>query len=168
MSDDTSWLVSGTTHYHRLQKRCYKSIGENNWEIWGLIDDDTQGWFTFHGTPDAYGLVEILWNDTPDSYLLGWPDIGWRGQVTWGSKTDWLECVMLPDKVLAVRKTNRVWHLPAILPEHHAEFRPLPTKEEQERIDIVDYVVEAVTNGNVRDSVESLYDLGMLRNGEKS
>ena len=62
----------------------------------------------------------------------GYPPIGWHGQARLGGNLTWLECIVLSGHALAVGGEGD-WTIEFIFEDKAPEFKPLPTKEDQER-----------------------------------
>jgi len=80
---------------------------------------------------DGMDEIEILIPPTGwDSE--GYPPIGWHGQARLGGNLTWLECIVLSGHALAVGGEGD-WTIEFIFEDKAPEFKPLPTKEDQER-----------------------------------
>ena len=89
----------------------------NNQEEWGTSR-------TYHDQQD--GMVD----DHPTGWDgKGWPPIVWHGQVTWGSKVDWYECVIMPDGSVAYKEDGR-WLMTALSLKDNLDFRVMQTMQD--------------------------------------
>ena len=127
---------------------------------------DSYGDFTIYHNEEEWNTSRYAARPT-EWYGEGWPPIGWHGQFTWGSKVDWFECIIMPDKSICIKdqKSER-WRTSHVRFTDNPEFKALYTSKEQERIDIIDYAVNVMSTRLVKYGVENLYDLGMLVKGK--
>lgn len=59
------------------------------------------------------------------------PPVGWHGEVTWGAKVEWYECVILPRGRVARADRLGEWCALPISEHESIEFRPIKTERER-------------------------------------
>lgn len=106
----------------------------------------------------------------PEQWENGVPPVGWHGEATYGSKTHWNECVILPDGWMSI-KLGGIWvsREPEYF-EGNAELRELRSPRDR----AIDAAVEAlkadgytIEVGSVdMELLSTLYRLGLLREVE--
>jgi hypothetical protein len=176
--DSTYGLFCNEGGFWDLNGEFKRDKDQAEWGTSRYVERPT-GWYI----PDPSGLwpsekIPTGWDGSgyaPDGWFLGWyewPAIGWHGQVTWGTKHQWLECVIMPDNTVAVKQPGVLWHTPVIRSGDRVEFKPLPTKEERERDETILEVLAILPD---KDSLYSryefcgvIYDAGMLIKGNDS
>ena len=133
------WRIApeGATHFDAEAEVFCEALG---W--WGrasksFLMSDHQDWGTDRYIPRPTG-----WDGE------GYPPIGWHGQVTWGAKGEWCECVMLRGWWATIYNDNESeWHARCLNKAEAPEFKPLPTKQEQEKSELKKLVSEAYIKG---------------------
>lgn len=94
----------------------------------------------------------------------GVPPVGWHGEVIWGTKTDWRECVILPGHRVAWDDFGRGWNTGNIW--DNAEFRPLRSPRDR-AIEHANKATGSRWSPEFCDDVfGGLYDAGLLREAE--
>ena len=99
----------------------------NNQEEWG-----TPRYPSRPTVWDGIGYASKGWllDDHPTGWDgKGWPPIAWHGQVTWGSKVDWYECVIMPDGNVAYKEDGR-WLMTALSLKDNLDFRVMQTMQD--------------------------------------
>ena len=125
-----------------------------------MIDGDQTDW----GTDRYIGRPTGLDGE-------GYPPIGWHGQVTWGCKVRWIECVMLSGDAVAVGGEGD-WSIELFCKQMAPRFKPLPTKEEWARDEIIDCASKAIEMGHglagsaYKKYCRALHAAGMLRKAD--
>ena len=103
----------------------------------------------------------------------GWPPIGWHGQVTWGTKNAWYECVSVSIGAFAVGTINdNNLSIEYLKETDSPEFKPLPTKAEQCREAAINkaLAIDCPPQDGILSRLDfcaRLYDAGMLVKGDK-
>lgn len=84
------------------------------------------------------------------------PPVGWHGEVTWGAKTSWHECVMLPSNRISYNSISG-WVVNDVRNLEFVEFRPLKTERER----FVEAAIACLTEFKSENQVfGELYDAG--------
>lgn len=121
------------------------------------------GWI--NGVKQPLGNSEQLDNSW---YEQGeFPPVGWHGQITWGAKVKWYECVILPNGRIARDTQNHDWGIFEI--DKHADVQFRPIKSEREKfVDVVLSLMPLSVNIDAQKAiVRALYDAGFRAPEEK-
>lgn len=102
--------------------------------------------------PDASKMFDKSWHERGE-----WPPAGWHGEMTWGAKVEWYECVILPKNRIARDTRNHDWGVFEIDSYADVQFRPMKSDREK-------FVEAATVIGKIEMPFESfisaLYDAG--------
>ena len=110
----------------------------NYCEFWGAYDGKTithDGFdvmgeqLTIQQVREQFPLpYEVKVMSDKKEWQDGLPPIGFHGEITWGKKEKWFECVVIPGNAIAIF-SNGTWVVTDVF--HDVAFRPLRTDREK-------------------------------------